>query len=268
MSSTWHSGRPAEATASGATPAFRAVHRFAVTTLGRSGLHQTVLVGLSGCGVGIAMNGLLGAGMAGWLRTGGPVSSPLAAAIVWAPFAVMLTCGLSTRISLSLPIEHRANWIFRLAEDHNTRADQLRAVDRLVTTTVVGPAVATAIALFWIPFGAAAGIGTTVVALVGLVCTHVVLLGWNRIPFTSSYVPGKRFVVHTFALACLAWLTFTVGGSLLARTAMSAPGRAVAILGALSLLTYFFSRQRTAHWKHESLTFEDQIPDQPLELQL
>jgi hypothetical protein len=36
-----------------ATPAFRAVYRFTTMTIGRSGLHQTVLVGLSGCGLGI-----------------------------------------------------------------------------------------------------------------------------------------------------------------------------------------------------------------------
>jgi hypothetical protein len=268
MSSMWRSGYSAGPTAFGATPAFRAVYRFTTTTLGRSGLHQTVLVALSGCGAGIAMNGLLGADITSWLRTGGPASSTLATAIVWAPFAVMLTCGLSTRISLSLPIEHRANWIFRLVEDQDTRADQLHAVERLVIMIVVGPPVIAAIAVFWIPFGAAAAVGTAVVALVGLVCTHIVLLGWSRIPFTSSYVPGKRFVVHTFALACLAWLTFTVGGSWLARTAMSAPSAAVAILGGLSLLTYLFRRQRTAHWKRAPLMFEDQISDQPLELQL
>jgi hypothetical protein len=268
MSSIWRTGDLMGATASGATPAFRAVYRFTTTTLGRSGLHQTVLVGLSGCGLGIAINGLLGADMTGWLRTGGAASLTLAAAASWAPFAVMLTCGLSARLSLSLPIEHRANWIFRLAEDQDTRTDQLRAVDRLVTTTVVGPAVASAIAIFWIPFGAAAGIGTAVVALVGLLYTHVVLLGWSRIPFTSSYVPGKRFVVHTFVLACLAWLTFTVGGSWLARTAMSAPGPAVAILGGLSLVTYLLKRRRAADWKRAPLVFEDDFPDQPLELGL
>jgi len=268
MSSMWHTGDTTGATASGSTPAFRAVYRFTTMTIGRSALHQTVLVGLSGCGLGIGISALLGAHIIDWLRTAGPVSSTLSAAAVWAPFAVMMTCGLSARLSLSLPIDQRANWIFRLTEDQDTRADQLRAVDRLVTTIVVGPAAASAIAVLWIPFGAAAGIGTAVVALVGLVRVHFVLLGWSRIPFTSSYVPGKQFVVHTFVLACLAWLTFTVGGSLLARMAMSAPGPAVAILGGLSLVIYFLGRQRAAHWKRAPLVFEDDFPDQPLELRL
>ena len=233
MSPIWRTRDQTGSMFAGATPAFRAVHRFTTTTVGRSALHQTVLVGVSGCGVGIAVNSLLGADLIGWIQAGGPASLALSTAVLWAPFAMMLTCGLGARTSLSLPIEHRANWIFRLTEDRHTRGDQLGAVDRLVTAAVVGPPVALAIAVFWIPFGPAAAIGTAVVSLVGLVYVHVLLIDWRRIPFTSSYVPGKRFVVHTFVLACFAWLTFTLVGSWLARTAMSAPGAAVTILGGL-----------------------------------
>ena len=59
----------------GSAPAFRAVYRFTTMTIGRSGLHQTVLVGRSGCGLGIGISALLGAHIIDWLRTAGPVSS-------------------------------------------------------------------------------------------------------------------------------------------------------------------------------------------------
>jgi hypothetical protein len=39
-------------------------------------------------------------------------------------------------------------------------------------------------------------------------------------------------------------------------------------LGGLSLVIYFLGRQRAAHWKRAPLVFDDDFPDQPLELRL
>jgi hypothetical protein len=230
----------------GSTPAFRAVFRFTATTLVRSQFHQSVLVGLSGCGVALAMNG----------------------ATTWAPFALMFACAVGGRAALALPLEHHANWIFRLTEDAATRSEQLRAVDQIVSLWMVGPPVALAVSSLWLPLGLRGAIGTVVVALVGLVSVHAVMADWRRIPFTSSYLPGKRFVVQTFVLGCLAWLTFTGIGVGLVDVATRGPLQTLVVTATLAMLAYGLRRRRIEMFRRTPLMFEDELPDQPLQLEL
>jgi hypothetical protein len=249
-------------------PAFRAVHRFTILTLRRSQLHQSVLVGVSACGVGLAMNRLVEANLAGWLGAGGPPPSPLASAAMWAPFGLMFVCGLGVRAALALPMEHRANWIFRLTEDEATRREQLRAVDRVVATYVVGVPVAATVPIVWIAIGSKAVIVAAIVALVGLVFVHAVLLDWRRIPFTCSYLPGKRFVAHGLLLGLVAFLLFTFAGVGLVHAATASWRHGLVIAAALSLVAWLLKRRRLAIWRERPLMFEDEFPDQPLQLQL
>jgi hypothetical protein len=250
------------------SPSFRAVYRFTVATLRRSQLHQGVLVGLSACGVGIAMNRLIGADLAGWLGAGGPLPSSLASAAMWTPFALMFACGLGVRAALALPMEHRANWIFRLTENEATRREQLRAVDHVVTTYVVAVPVAITSPLLWVALGPTALIAAAVVALVGLVFVHAVLLDWRRIPFTCSYLPGKRFVTHSLVFGFIAYLVFTLTGSVLVRAATAGMRPALITAAALSLAAGLLRRRRLAIWSDTPLMFEDEFPDQPIQLRL
>ena len=112
----------------GGSPAYLAVGLFTVATLRRGALHQGVLVGLAACGFGLAANSLMG--------------DEWKAAALWTPFTLMFACGIGVRSSLVLPVEHRANWIFRITEDDATRADQLRAMNDVATVCVAVPAVA------------------------------------------------------------------------------------------------------------------------------
>lgn len=235
-------------------PAFRAVYWFTIATLGRSHLHQSVLIGLSACGAGIVVNRLMGA--------------DLASAAMWTPFALMFACGLGVRAALALPMEHRANWIFRLTEDEATRGDELRAVDRVVTVYVVGVPVAPAIPVFWVTLGPTAVIAALVVALVGLVFVHAVLLEWRRIPFTCSYLPGKRFAAQSLLLGLVAFLLFTLAGRALVQAATADVRHALVIATALSLIAWWLRRGRLAIWSETPLMFEDEFPDQPQQLRL
>jgi hypothetical protein len=249
-----------------ASPAFRAVQSFTILTLRRSQLHQGVLLGLSACGAGMAMNRLIEANLAGWLGAGGPPPSALTSAALWTPFGLMFVCGLGARAALALPMEHRANWIFRLTEDEATRREQLRAVDRVVAAYVVGVPVAAAIPLLWIAIGSMAVIGAAVVALVGLVFVHVVLLDWRRIPFTCSYLPGKRFVAHSLLLGIVAYLIFVIAAVALVRAATGGARQALAIVAVLSFVAYVLRQRRLAVWSVMPLMFEDEFPDQPQQL--
>ena len=237
----------------GATPAYRGVHAFTVTTLVRSQLHQGVLVGVAAVGVGFLIS-LLGARFR---------NMPLLA-----PFVLMYLCGIAARAALVLPMEYRANWIFQLTEDQATRRDQLRAVDRVVTRFVVGFPVLVACPVLWWTRRADAVIIIAVLALVGLVFVHAVLHDWRRIPFTCSYLPGKRFIGHSVIFGFFFGLLFTVFGGLFAGAAASGPRPAAIVIAILASLAFVLRRQRLALWRDSPLMFEDQLPDQPQLLEL
>ena len=236
-------------------PQFRGVSGFTMATLTRSELHQGVLVGLSACGIGLATIFLTSS-----------IRLSITALIV--PFLLMFACGVAVRAALVLPIEHRANWIFQVTEDHATRSDQMRAVDRVVLMYVIGVPVVASVPVLWMALGDDALLAGVVVASIGLVFAHAVLLDWRRIPFTCSYLPGKRFIGHSAIMGFAACLLFTVISSGLVRTALVSVNQGLVITAALLIIGYWLRERRLVAWKRTPLMFEDEFPDQLLQLQL
>jgi len=248
----WHVGR--RRSPSRAAPPYLGVFGFTIATLGRSQLHQGVLLGLSACGAGLAIVFLSSARLT------------TSASIV--PFLLMFACGVGIRAALALPIEHRANWVFQVTEDRATRRDQMRAVDNVVTAYVIGvPVVATA-PLLWIAFGNDALFAGIAVASVGSVFVHAVLLDWRRIPFTCSYLPAKRFIGHSALIGVAACLLFTTIASGLVRSALGSAGNGLIMAAALLVVAFWLRERRLATWRTTPLMFEDEFPDQVLQLQL
>jgi hypothetical protein len=97
---------------------------------------------------------------------------------------------------------------------------------------------------------------------------HAVLHQWRRIPFTCSYLPGKRFIGHSVIFGFFLGLLFTVFGGVLAGGAASGTGPAIIIMVILSTLAFALRRQRLALWRDSPLMFEDEFPDQPQLLEL
>jgi hypothetical protein len=238
----------------GTTPPFKGAYRFVTATIGRSPLHQGVLIGLSACGLGLAVIVLS--------------SFRLTTSAIFAPFLLMFACGVGARASLALPIEYRANWIFQVTEDQTTRREQLRAVDRVVTTYVIGVPLAAAVPLLWMTLGQDALLPASVAASVGLVFVHLVLLDWRRIPFTCSYLPGKRFIGHSALIGVAACVLFTVAAGAFVRAAIVGQTQGLAIVGALVAVGYWLRKRRLAAWQRTPLMFEDEFPDRVLQLQL
>jgi hypothetical protein len=241
-------------THAGATPPFEGAYRFVTATISRSQLHQGVLIGLSACGVGLA--------------TVVVSSFSLNTSAIFTPFLLMFACGVAARAALALPIEYRANWIFQVTEDQTTRREQLRAVDRIVTMYVVGVPLAAAAPLLWMTRGNDGLLPAAVVASVGLVFVHGVLLDWRRIPFTCSYLPGKRFIGHSALIGVATCLLFTVAAGGFVRTAIGGRTQGIVIVCALLLVGFWLRERRLTSWRRTPLMFEDEFPDQPLQLQL
>ena len=251
------------------TTGFRAVHRFTTATFARSQLHQGVVLGLSACGLAIALKRLADSHLIDRIGADGPASSRLIDIAIGMPFFFMFVCGISIRAALALPMTHRANWIFRLTESDAGRREQMRAVNHLVTLYVVGFPVAASVPVLWLALGTASAItAAVIITLVGLVFVHGVLLDWRRIPFTCSYLPGKRLVAYTLVLGFAAFALFTSGGASLVRLAIERAAYAVVILMILLPVSMMLRRRRLETWREIPLMFDDELPDQPLQLGL
>lgn len=246
----------------------RGVSHFISATLGRSQLHQAVLLGLSACGVALALNRLVGANWT-FSRPAAQPNGFLLYVSFWAPFAVMFVAGISMRAAIALPMNHRANWIFQLTEADRTRAGEMRAVDRVVTLYTVGLPVALAVVVLWTVLPPTkAVIAVTLVALIGRVFIHAVLIDWRRIPFTCSYMPGKRMVVFTLVPGFAAFVLFISFSVLLVHTALKRPIYALIIGTTLAAVSLLLRHNRIAEWQQTPLMFDDELPDQPLQLGL
>jgi len=175
-----------------------ALGQFAIRTLLRSQRHRTILAFYLGGGFAIVavyleavreeMTDLT------WIDLVQRFTFPMLVA------SILMSCAswLGIRTVFSLPLDLRANWVFRVTPPPDGAA-RLSAVRRVLVAASVFPVLAASAALllwFW-PW-------TTVVehllvlALLGSLLVDVSLRGFRKIPFTCSYLPGKSKVHMVF----------------------------------------------------------------------
>ena len=170
-----------------------AVGQFAVRTLLRSRQHRVILTFYLGSALGLAfflskapVLGQEGAANHSWYQ----VSTPLLAA------SILVMCGAAAgaRVVFSLPLELRANWIFRVAPPPGV-SECVAASRRTLYALAVAPVGVAMAALFfriW-PWRAAVA-HLAVLGLLGMIVSELSLSGFRKIPFTCSYLPGKSRV--------------------------------------------------------------------------
>jgi hypothetical protein len=104
-------------------------------------------------------------------------------------------------------------------------------------------------------------------AVCGLLWVEVLLRGWRRLPFTSSYMPGKQFIAQTTVVGVG---TLVLGVTIVGAMALGAVRSVVFFVIASAILgtiTWLFRRTRLNLWKHGDLEFDDKLPS-VLELDL
>jgi len=243
----------------------QAFARFTTTTIRRSGLHQVVFCSLSAIGVAVAVNSAIGFGTVG---TG---STPRAqAAIAWRFVEAILEMPLvffffsvaAVRTALLLPLDVRANWVFRLTEDPATKPQLLASVEQSVIWLAIIPYVALTFVVQGVVMGATIAVRVALpTALLGLVLVEWVLRRWHRIPFTCTYIPGKRPLAHSMLLTLAAFVVFiNIGGGLI-HVSLDRPFRYVILCGALLSAFVLLRRARLLSSRDVALEFEDTLPD-------
>jgi hypothetical protein len=208
-----------------------ALVQFSLRTLLRSRQHRMMLAFYLGLGSAIVIL---------FMRTP-RAQQQLSAAnapLLFSSIVIMCVWVVGTRVVFSMPLALRANWIFRLTEVRGV-PEYLVAIRRPLFVQAVAPVWAAAAAVFlsiW-SWRTAAG-HLVVLALWGMILAYLCLHGFQKIPFTCSYLPGKSFL-HMAFLAALGLLLLIGKGVDLELRALQDPvsyAKMLVILGIAVLL--------------------------------
>jgi CubicO group peptidase (beta-lactamase class C family) len=174
---------------------------------------------------------------------------------------------VGARVVFSLPLDLRANWIFR-AMPFRAGRQCLRASRRALFAVSVVPAWAlSAVLLFTLwPWQPAA------LHLAGLACLGIFLAefswsGVQKIPFTCSYLPGRSHLHITFLFWIYLLLTGIVGAAIGELRALEHPPTIAALLVVLAAVALFSVLSNNRQPQAE-IRFEEEPPDKLLTLDL
>jgi hypothetical protein len=249
-----------------------AIGQFSVRTLVRSRQHRVILAFYLGIGFALTLFLLKAPAIKPQLPGAAPASSPwreadtplLASSIVMMVLAVM-----GTRVVFAMPLDLRANWVFRVAGVRGG-PESLAATRRALLLLSVAPvwlATAAASLRLW-PLQQAAG-HLVVLACLGVLIADLFLHGFRKIPFACSYLPGKS-QVHMVFLGAAGLMWFVMLSVKYERQVLQDP-RGIATMAALFAAAAVCGRLATAALARsgdDDLRFEEEAPPAVLELGL
>jgi CubicO group peptidase (beta-lactamase class C family) len=225
-------------------PALTALVQFSVRTLMRSRLHRLILA---------FYWGLAFAYLIVLLRTapGQAADAPFentwgrAYGLLFTACAVtMALSSIGTRVIFSIPLDLRANWMFRVTAVRQV-SECLAAARRSLLLLSAAPVCAvSAVVYFRFSSPRAALAHLAVLMLVSLVIVELSLLRFEKIPFTCSYLPGKsQLHMAILGTAYLLWVIRL--NPIFEREVLQRPAGLAAFLLVLALV-WGFARWRNA----------------------
>ncbi len=241
-------------------PQQRAAFSFIGKTLDRSRHHKLLLAGYVGIGLALVVDGFVTLLLDHHVRRIDWQQSRWLQAVLSAPmvFSFFLLSGM--RYVFSIPVELRANWIFRVTET-NARDHLLDGVEKVVLTLGVAPILILMLPVHvWLLGGAMAAVHFVEGGLLSLILMELVLFDFEKVPFTCSYLPGKRNVTQTLVLYWVAFSAYAYTMTSIEAWSLNDPARVLTVVG---LLLAAFCRLRIArkeYWGHLPLLFDD-VPE-------
>lgn len=166
----------------------RAVFQFAARTIARSRMHRLILAGYLSLGLTYVLIGVMAmVGSGGWRAVYRPNIVVAAVPMLLSFFAL-----LGLRVLFSVPAELEANWAFRITERKQPEAE-MSAIRKLMLVFGVVPAAVLSFAVYPAIWDTALAIRHAVlVTMVIFIAMQAMMYGLRKIPFTCSYLPGKR----------------------------------------------------------------------------
>jgi hypothetical protein len=187
------------------------------------------------------------------LRPASPVASrrPMSVEFLCATFLMIGFSVVGLRKVFALPIWLAGNWVFRIAQSRPAR-EYMAATRRSLLVLGILPVwwIAALLSLRFRPLSQAAA-HLAVLALFGIIVCDISLIGFQKLPFTCSYLPGKANVQFVFWGLVIVVLPLLVLGSLMEQQALHNPRQyllmmIVLVAVAIGLRTFHRHRAESA----------------------
>jgi hypothetical protein len=201
-----------------------AVFGFIAKSLARSRQHRLILTGFAAIGLAVVCEGFASLILEGGTFQRASISSTaFRQAAIAVPLALSLFMLAGLLYLFRLPVELRANWVFRIHEPGNARA-LLAGVESFILYWGVIPVALLTLPIEMVLLGPRAGLQASLLSLLAsLILMELLLFPWERIPFTSSYLPGQDPVVLTVLKYSLASAVYVGMLSSFIRVALERP---------------------------------------------
>jgi pimeloyl-ACP methyl ester carboxylesterase len=249
------------------TPLESAVLLFIARTVGRCRQQRNILAAFTGIGLAISLTfakGMLygGTQMYAEARRYGfrpPSLYEPNIPLLAAGFVVLILGVIGMRAVFSLPVDMKANWIFRITDVHSPKA-YFTAVRKSVFVLAAAPVwIAAAMLYLALWPGAPAMAHLAVLLMIGTVVIETSLREFRKLPFACSYLPGKSDLRFKFGIYSIGFFFATYVGAAAERNILETAGRTLVLF---TVLAFFVSRARR-RWEAfaasptEQLQFED-----------
>jgi hypothetical protein len=236
----------------------QAVFAFSGKSLVRSATHRMVLTVYAGVSVFLVFSGLvalLGVDLAN-LRPGR--ARFVMATVTSAPLLLSLIVIGGLRYLFSLPVEPRANWVFRTLR-HLGPILWMRGIDRFVQLFGVLPAVTLTFPFSVALLGWVAALKIALLAwLFASLVYEAMFWGWSKVPFTCTYLPGRSPVWQTgLQYGAVFVFVLIIGGFFSA--CLNNTALLVATAAVLGGLNVHLRLRRIRSWPDVTFKFEEQM---------
>jgi hypothetical protein len=248
--------------------AWTAVWVFLTSTLARNRLPQLVFLIAWASGLAIVANSLQD-GLRHMELFRADAEETMASAAVAMPFVLMLLAVAGLRAAFLLPISLPANWMFRVTDFPKARSERLDAVEQAFLRLAILPALAIAAPVqIWV-LGVGPGLLALLVAtLSAAVLLEFVLIGWRRVPFTCTWLPGKRPLPFALLAVFGVYAVTASVASFTAHTITRMPRGVVGLSVLLASIAAVLRWGRKRSWARDPLEFEDEPFDRVQKLGL
>jgi hypothetical protein len=223
-------------------PLATAVVHFSIRTIARSRQHRVVLAFYLGIGFAFLIF---------FIRAPAPQKNLARpdVGLLFASYAVLVATLVGIRAVYAMPMSLGSNWIFRVTEA-GTVPQYLAAIRRPLFVMGLAPVVVLSAFVFfsiW-PWRRAAG-HILILALFGCIVAYLCLRGFQKIPFTCSFLPGKS-KFHMVYIAAMGTLLFLAQAARIESAALDNPRSVATIVIGLAVvagaLRWFVTRTEDA----------------------
>lgn len=239
-------------------PRTLAVFAFITKMLGRSRQHRLFLTAFTALSLALISQGFANLALdGGRFRSISASTEGVRELVIAIPlgFSFFLLVGL--RYLFRLPVELRANWLFRTAEPGHAPA-LLMGVERFLWAWGALPVAVLTLPIEVSMLGVRTGFEAAIACLlISFLLVEVLLFTFEKIPFTSSYLPGRCPLIETVLKYSVAATCYVSGVAALVSFALKASASAFLLIAIFAAGWWRLRRGRIAARQISRIEYEE-----------